>query len=235
MDDYRENQRDLRRSDAAFPNASSSSSVSALSDTEDAQDDAQIREMWRGIESLQRALGAVPDNNNEVGQSGDAQDQNGGSSSQDSSSLHAEDGPVIRRKPLPAQGEHAAVSNSHSNEIEIEIDVIPTEANESSNPIREAGPSRTTSEEGFKAETFKNGNFADPYTRISMWNPVWLQQWTAVALLVAFCLMIITLILLHHFSNVHNGLSAQVTANHYSWTYGPTASWCAKSSYSCFT
>lgn len=38
-----------------------------------------------------------------------------------------------------------------------------------------------------------------------------------------FLLFVILLIILFHLSNLHNGLSAQTSSDHYSWTYGPTA------------
>lgn len=57
----------------------------------------------------------------------------------------------------------------------------------------------------------------------SMWNPLWLWRTTLIGFILMFLLFVILLIILFHLSNLHNGLSAQTSSDHYSWTYGPTA------------
>lgn len=59
----------------------------------------------------------------------------------------------------------------------------------------------------------------------SMWNPFWLWRTTLMGFMLVFLLLLILLIILHHFSNLHRGLSTQISSNHYSWNYGPTAGW----------
>lgn len=57
-----------------------------------------------------------------------------------------------------------------------------------------------------------------------MWNPFWLWQTTLIGFILIIMLLVAVLVILYHFSNLHHGLSAQISSNHYSWTYGPTAS-----------
>lgn len=59
----------------------------------------------------------------------------------------------------------------------------------------------------------------------SMWDPFWLWRTTLIGFMLVFLLLLILSIVLHHFSNLHHGLSTQISTNHYSWTYGPTAGW----------
>lgn len=56
-----------------------------------------------------------------------------------------------------------------------------------------------------------------------MWNPFWLWRSTLIGFILVFVLLIIVLVKLYHFSNLHHGLSTQISSTHYSWTYGPTA------------
>ena len=58
---------------------------------------------------------------------------------------------------------------------------------------------------------------------LKMWNPFWLSRLVLCSFIALFALLIIALALLSHFATVNNGLGTQITANHYSWTYGPTA------------
>ena len=57
----------------------------------------------------------------------------------------------------------------------------------------------------------------------SMWNPFWLWRTTLIGFILVFVLLIIALIILYLFSNLHQGLSTQISRNDYSWTYVPTA------------
>lgn len=56
-----------------------------------------------------------------------------------------------------------------------------------------------------------------------MWNPFWLWRTTLMGFTFVLILLVAVLVILYHFSNLHHGLSAQSSSNHYSWTYGPTA------------
>lgn len=66
-----------------------------------------------------------------------------------------------------------------------------------------------------------------PYSRYDaspkMWNPIWLHRMTLISFVFIFAALFITTIVLFHFSEILHGLSTQIPANHYSWTYGPTA------------
>ena len=57
----------------------------------------------------------------------------------------------------------------------------------------------------------------------SMWNPFWLWRTTLIGFILVFVLLVIALIILYLFSNLHHGLSTQIPRNYYSWTYVPTA------------
>jgi hypothetical protein len=74
-----------------------------------------------------------------------------------------------------------------------------------------------------KIETFVKDGPTGKRETSNMWNPIWLQYNILTALTATFCLICAALELLYHFSQAHSGISAQITTNHYSWTYGPTA------------
>lgn len=57
-----------------------------------------------------------------------------------------------------------------------------------------------------------------------MWNSFWLWRTTLIGFMLIFVLLVMALAILYHFSKLHHGLSTQKTHNHYSWTYGSTAS-----------
>ena len=57
----------------------------------------------------------------------------------------------------------------------------------------------------------------------SMWNPFWLWRTTLVGFILVFVLLVIALIILYLFSNLHQGLSTQISRKHYGWTYVITA------------
>ena len=69
----------------------------------------------------------------------------------------------------------------------------------------------------------QDGKESDERQGFSMWNPVWLWRTTLAGFMVVLILLIIALIVLYHFSNLHHGLSTQFPKHHYGWTYGPTA------------
>jgi hypothetical protein len=56
-----------------------------------------------------------------------------------------------------------------------------------------------------------------------MWNTKWLRPATILSLGVLNIALLVNLVLLFHFVQQNNGLSTQLSSNHYSWTYGPTA------------
>ena len=55
------------------------------------------------------------------------------------------------------------------------------------------------------------------------WNSRWLHTVTLLSFALVFVAMLVALILLYHFAKMNNGLSTQLSSNHYAWTYGPTA------------
>lgn len=57
----------------------------------------------------------------------------------------------------------------------------------------------------------------------SMWNPFWLWRTTLIGFILVLVLLVVVLVILYHFSNMHHGLSTQISSHYYSWTYGPTA------------
>lgn len=56
-----------------------------------------------------------------------------------------------------------------------------------------------------------------------MWNPFWLWRTTLIGFILILVSLVMALVILYHFSNLHHGLSTQKLSKHYSWTYGPTA------------
>ena len=60
-------------------------------------------------------------------------------------------------------------------------------------------------------------------SNFEMWSSKWLHPATLIGFFVLFIALLLALVLLFHFSNQNHGLSTQISANHYSWTYGPTA------------
>lgn len=56
-----------------------------------------------------------------------------------------------------------------------------------------------------------------------MWNPFWLWRTTLIGFILIVVSLVMALIILYHFSNLHHGLSTQKLSKHSSWTYGPTA------------
>ena len=70
-----------------------------------------------------------------------------------------------------------------------------------------------------EAEQHENIDIASP----NLWSTPWLHPITiSVFVAVSICL-VISIVLLWHFSALDHGLSVQVSRNHYLWTYGPTA------------
>ena len=57
----------------------------------------------------------------------------------------------------------------------------------------------------------------------ALWNPFWLRRATLIGFTLLFVFLVILLVVLIHFSKLHQGLSTQISSHHYSWTYGPTA------------
>ena len=55
-----------------------------------------------------------------------------------------------------------------------------------------------------------------------MWNPFWLWRTTLIGFILVFVLLVTSLVIVYHFSNLRHGLSTQISSNYYSWTYGPT-------------
>lgn len=78
---------------------------------------------------------------------------------------------------------------------------------------------RVQSDHERKTDAPYSGYDASP----KMWNPIWLHRMTLISFVFIFAALFITVIVLFHFSEILHGLSTQIPANHYSWTYGPTA------------
>lgn len=53
-------------------------------------------------------------------------------------------------------------------------------------------------------------------------NTIWLRKRVLFAFMALFVLLAVSLILINYFATRHKGLPLFWTANHYSWTYGPT-------------
>lgn len=60
-------------------------------------------------------------------------------------------------------------------------------------------------------------------TAARMWNSLWLRKSVLIGFAALFAALFFATLLMYHFSVVLHGLSTQVTANQYGWTYGPTA------------
>ena len=58
---------------------------------------------------------------------------------------------------------------------------------------------------------------------VRMWNSIWLNPFVLMGFTILFAAMFVATLLLYHFSEIHHGLSTQISTNRYSWTYGPTA------------
>jgi hypothetical protein len=59
---------------------------------------------------------------------------------------------------------------------------------------------------------------------LRMWNPIWLGDGVLIAFTVLFVVFFLVTLALFTISEKRDGLSDQIEKNHYSWTYGPTAS-----------
>jgi hypothetical protein len=55
-----------------------------------------------------------------------------------------------------------------------------------------------------------------------MWNPGWLSTMSLICFMCLFAALVLTLLLLWHYSNLYNGFTL-ISLNHYAWTFGPTA------------
>lgn len=55
------------------------------------------------------------------------------------------------------------------------------------------------------------------------WNPFILNRLILVTFTMVFALILLAMGLLYHFAELDNGISTQISRNHYSWKYGPTA------------
>lgn len=60
-------------------------------------------------------------------------------------------------------------------------------------------------------------------SQVKAWNPIFLGRTTLLIFIALFGAMTVALALLYHFSQLHNGISTQLSKNHYSWKYGPTS------------
>jgi Protein of unknown function (DUF3433) len=63
----------------------------------------------------------------------------------------------------------------------------------------------------------------DHSVRPRMWNPVWLHSVVLSGFILLFLALLAGLIILWHFGELENGITTDITDNHYAWTYGPTA------------
>ena len=55
------------------------------------------------------------------------------------------------------------------------------------------------------------------------WTPFWLHWAVVLAFGVLFLSLLAALIILRQYAEEHNGISTEISSNHYYWTYGPTA------------
>jgi hypothetical protein len=82
-----------------------------------------------------------------------------------------------------------------------------------------------------KVNVVEHSNYGEPQQAVpgtppsvvKMWNPLWLRKVVLLGFVILFALMLVALGLLYHFATMNGGLSTQISRNHYSWTYGPTA------------
>src|SRR5689334_11025139 len=71
-------------------------------------------------------------------------------------------------------------------------------------------------------EIYLDVEFTDLQLQPKFWNPIWLQNGPLFGFIGLFGTLTIAMILLWHYSHVSHGFTL-LTANHYAWTYGPTA------------
>jgi hypothetical protein len=57
----------------------------------------------------------------------------------------------------------------------------------------------------------------------TIWNPLWLRHSVLLSFSIAWMVLCVAVIMLYEYGRGHQGLSTQISSNHYSWTYGPTA------------
>ncbi|KAF7716412.1 Uncharacterized protein PECH_005297 [Penicillium ucsense] len=67
-----------------------------------------------------------------------------------------------------------------------------------------------------------NGQLSEDLQK-GVWKPSYLRKRILLLFLLVFSLLIASLEILYHYSQVRNGIVASIESRHYSWTYGPTA------------
>ena len=90
-----------------------------------------------------------------------------------------------------------------------DVSGLPTDDNHSSRVVQLAKPRPQGS--------------SDNYPTRQMWTPIWLKKRTLVAFVVLYIVLLLSVILLWHFSRDKDGFAPRISTNHYTWTYGPTA------------
>jgi len=130
---------------------------------------------------------------------------------------------AILRRPVPVREPPQGMNTGPSNSYDHEISVTSPAEGQDPDPVAQTALSESPPDGNLGTETFVGGSPTGEREISNMWNPVWLQYTILIALIATFCLIGAALGLLYHFSQIHSGISAQITTNHYSWTYGPTA------------
>ncbi|ERF74794.1 hypothetical protein EPUS_03178 [Endocarpon pusillum Z07020] len=90
-----------------------------------------------------------------------------------------------------------------------DVSELPTDDNHSGRDVQPAKPRPQGS--------------SDNYPTRQLWTPIWLKKRTLVAFVVLYIILLLSVILLWHFSRDRDGFAPRISTNHYTWTYGPTA------------
>ncbi|KAJ9612869.1 hypothetical protein H2200_002810 [Cladophialophora chaetospira] len=147
--------------------------------------------------------------------------------------LNCEDVSISRQSSLRSISE-LRVPESHLRSNEEAVPLPPVNDGDISAPSehredvtsatvndREAPPFRSNNQ--LTANRPKVSEHNTTSSPIKGWSPFWLGTSVLIAFSVLFLLLIIGLVLLYYFAKKNNGISTQISSNHYFWTYGPTA------------
>ena len=109
-------------------------------------------------------------------------------------------------RPLSA----AAISSNDRFTSSVTPNLVRANVLDSTEHISTLKPPIATAETLNYDEKEKNGEGK----RRLMWNPFWLWRTTLMGFVFVFVLLVIALIILYHFSNLHHGLSTQISSTH---------------------
>lgn len=104
----------------------------------------------------------------------------------------------------------------------VTADATPENASNHTTPRRPLNDSLDV-DHSTHAVLLKQANVGYNYTKNSAWTPFWLHWAVLLAFSALFLSLLVGLILLYYFARKHNGISTQISSNHYYWTYGPTS------------